>query len=91
VFHPMRVLEVGLRVLARQFNIDSGHRNWKDDREFYSQCASYFRVVKDAWRNYTAHARGNYIDEESFDMMANVRGFMQRLAVKLREEPASSF
>src|SRR5207245_6054748 len=58
---------------------------WKDDREFYSQCASHFRVVKDAWRNYTAHARGKYDEQEAIDMLGNVRGFMQKLATRLHE------
>jgi hypothetical protein len=59
--------------------------SWKDDREFYSQCASHFRVVKDAWRNYTAHARGKYDEQEALDMLGNVRGFMQKLATRLHE------
>ncbi|MBZ5606870.1 MAG: hypothetical protein LAP38_01320 [Acidobacteriia bacterium] len=59
--------------------------NWKDDREFYSQCVSHFRVVKDAWRNYTAHARGKYDEQEALDMLGNVRGFMQKLATRLHE------
>jgi hypothetical protein len=59
--------------------------NWKDEREFYSQCASHFRVLKDAWRNYTAHARGKYDAEEAHDILTNVRGFMQKLSTKLAE------
>jgi hypothetical protein len=43
------------------------------------------RVVKDAWRNYTAHLRGKYDDQEAEDMLANVRGFMQKLATRLHE------
>ena len=58
---------------------------WKDDREFYSQCASHFRIVKDAWRNYTAHARGKYDEQEASDMLTSVRGFMQKLATRLHE------
>ena len=109
VFHLMRVLEIGLSVLANQFNVSSAHTNWetiikqiekaivamdqdpnrlptwKDDREFYSQCASHFRVVKDAWRNYTAHARSKYDEQEALDMLGNVRGFMQKLATRLHE------
>jgi len=56
--------------------------NWKDDREFYSQCASHFRFVKDAWRNYTAHARGKYLQEEAESILINVRGFMQKIATR---------
>lgn len=111
VFHLMRVLEIGLGVLAKQFNppIPSEHTNWetiinqsekriatmdsdpnrsatwKDDREFYSQCASHFRVFKDAWRNYTAHARGRYDAQQALEMFNNVRGFMQKLATRFHE------
>lgn len=59
--------------------------DWKDEREFYSQCASHFRVVKNAWRNYTAHARGKYDEQEALDMLGNVRGFMQKIATRLHE------
>lgn len=110
VFHLMRVLEIGLSVLAKQFNIPSGHTNWetiinqiekairdmdkdpqrpsnwKDEREFYNQCASHFRVVKDAWRNYTAHTRGKYEPGEAFDILVSVRSFMQKLSTRLQEE-----
>jgi hypothetical protein len=60
--------------------------NWRDDREFYSQCASHFRVIKDAWRNYTAHARGKYDADECSDILTGVRAFMQKLATRLRDE-----
>ena len=59
--------------------------NWRDDREYYSQCASYFRIVKDAWRNYTAHARSEYREGQASDIYTNVRGFMQRLSERLCE------
>jgi hypothetical protein len=58
---------------------------WKDEREFYSQCASYFRIVKDAWRNYTAHARGKYTEDEADELFRSVRSFMQKLATRLHE------
>ena len=109
VFHLMRVLEVGLGVLARRFNEPYDHTNWgdiinrlerdirdiekapgrppdwKDEREFYSQCTSYFRVTNDAWRKYTAHARGKYDEQEALDLFGNVRGFMRKMAMKLSE------
>jgi hypothetical protein len=111
VFHLMRVMEIGLVALSKQFGLPCDHTNWetvingvekaiasiekspsrpdswRGDREFYSQCASHFRVVKDAWRNYTAHARGKYDEQEAVDMLGNVRGFMQKLATRLREVP----
>jgi hypothetical protein len=61
--------------------------NWKEDQEFYSQAASYFMVLKDAWRNYTAHARGRYDGDEAFRIMNNACGFMKKLATRLTENP----
>lgn len=109
VFHLMRVLEIGLSVLAAKFSIPSGHTNWhniiegveravrnmgadpakpadwKDQQEFYSQVANHFMIFKDAWRNYTAHARGKYTDEEAGIIMANTQAFIQKLATRLHE------
>ena len=59
--------------------------DWKDQQEFFSQSASHFMVMKDAWRNYTAHRRGKYTDEEAETLLINVRGFMQKLATRLHE------
>lgn len=59
--------------------------DWRDQQEFYSQAASYFRVLKDAWRNHTAHARGRYDQSEAMDILVAVRGFMQKLATRLHE------
>lgn len=109
VFHLMRVLEIGLILLAKKFNIPSDHTNWnpmiegvekairnmandpnklsnwKEEREFYAQVVNLLALVKDGWRNYTAHARGKYDDEEAEVIMINVRAFMQKLATKLSE------
>jgi hypothetical protein len=57
----------------------------KEQQEFYSQAASHFGLLKDAWRNYTAHARGRYDEQEATDIMTSVRAFMQRLATRLQE------
>lgn len=59
--------------------------NWKDEQEFYSQAASSLMLLKDAWRNYTAHARGKYTEEEASQIMDNVKTFMQKLAARLTE------
>lgn len=56
--------------------------NWKEKREFYAQIVSYLALVKDAWRNFTAHARGKYDLEEAELMLLNVRAFMQKVANK---------
>jgi hypothetical protein len=57
----------------------------KEQQEFYAQAASHFGVLKDAWRNYTMHARGIYTEEMAEDILNNVRSFMQKLATRLRE------
>jgi hypothetical protein len=57
----------------------------KEQQEFYAQAASHFGILKDAWRNYTMHARGVYTDEMAEDIFNSVKGFMQKLAATLRE------
>jgi hypothetical protein len=54
--------------------------DWKVKQEVYSQIASSFMIFKDAWRNYTAHARGKYLEEEADAIYRNVQAFMKRLA-----------
>ena len=59
--------------------------DWKGLQEFYAQAASFLGITKDAWRNYTAHARGKYTEEEASQILGNVRAFMQKLATRLKE------
>jgi ABC-type Fe3+-hydroxamate transport system substrate-binding protein len=57
----------------------------KEQQEYYSQAASYFRTVKDAWRNHTMHARAKYTEEEAEQIFNAIKGFMQKLAERLAE------
>lgn len=57
----------------------------KDQQEFYAQAASQFGILKDAWRNYTMHARGFYTEEQAERIFENVKAFMQKLAERIRE------
>lgn len=57
----------------------------KEQQEFYAQAASHFGILKDAWRNYTAHARGIYTEETAQRIFDNVGDFMQKLATRLHE------
>jgi hypothetical protein len=59
----------------------------KEKFEFYSQAASSFMFFKDAWRNYTAHSRGKYTEEEADAIYRNVSSFMKRLAEGGISEP----
>ena len=56
--------------------------DWKEKHEKYSQLANSFMFFKDAWRNYTAHARGKYTEDESDAIYRNVRSFMQGLVTQ---------
>jgi hypothetical protein len=57
----------------------------KEQQEFYAQAASHFGILKDAWRNYTMHARGSYTEEQAERIFENVKGFMEKLAERLHE------
>ncbi len=57
----------------------------KEQQEFYAQAASHFGILKDAWRNFTMHARGKYTEDEAERIFENVKGFMQKLAERLHE------
>ncbi|MGA3099568.1 MAG: hypothetical protein ABSF25_24200 [Bryobacteraceae bacterium] len=59
----------------------------KDQQEFYAQAAAHFGVLKDAWRNHTAHVRSNYDQEDALDILQSVRAFFRKLAVRLSETP----
>jgi hypothetical protein len=62
----------------------------KAKHQFYSDCATHFRYIKDAWRNHNAHSRRGdppYSDEKVIQIFDNVRGFMQTLATKIQEIP----
>ena len=111
VFHLMRVLEIGLTALGKQFGVSLAHTNWapaieqiegkirdmhkdpvwkvlpdcKEQQEFFAQAASHFAILKDAWRNYTMHARGKYTEDEAERIFETVKGFMQKLAERLHE------
>lgn len=57
----------------------------KEQQEFYSQAASHFGILKDAWRNHAMHVRGKYTEEEAERIFENVKAFMQKLAERLTE------
>jgi len=54
--------------------------DWKEQQEFYSQAVGYLHVTKDAWRNYTAHARGKFEPKQVKVMLENVKLFMQHIS-----------
>jgi hypothetical protein len=54
--------------------------DWKDKQEKYAQAANSFMFFKDAWRNYTAHYRSKYTEDEADGIYRNVCSFMKQLA-----------
>ncbi len=65
---------------------------WKEEEQFYSQVATQFIFLKNAWRNYTVHVRGGkYTDEEAENIMRSVLAFMQKLSTKLSENPKEDY
>jgi hypothetical protein len=54
----------------------------KQLQESYSQIASHFGVLKNAWRNYTMHARGSYTEEQAELIFRNTKAFMAGLVEK---------
>lgn len=59
--------------------------DYKDQQSFYLQAASYFGVVKDAWRNHTMHIRGKYTEQEAENIYNSVKAITQKLAERLSE------
>lgn len=57
----------------------------KEQREFYSQAAVHFGVIKDAWRNSTMHPRAKFTPDEAEVIFLGAKGFMQKLAEKLSD------
>jgi hypothetical protein len=55
--------------------------DWKEQQKFYSQAATHFMFLKDAWRNHIMHIRDVPYDEgRAFSVFDHVRQFMQALA-----------
>jgi len=57
----------------------------KEQQEFFAQAATHFGILKDAWRNYTMHVRGKYTEDEADQIFDASKGFMQKLATRLKE------
>lgn len=58
---------------------------WKNVQPFYSEAVTYFRKVKDAWRDHTMHIKRHYDELGSLGILNSVNDFMRHLAKKLHE------
>ncbi len=61
--------------------------DWRADRESYAQMLSSLEVLKDAWRNSTAHARANHDAKDAHRILHQVEAFMSKLATRHAEGP----
>jgi len=59
--------------------------NWKEERAYYSEIASNFAMVKDAWRNHVAHGNKRYEEGEADSIFRYICQFMNKLAFQFRE------
>lgn len=59
--------------------------DWKERKTYYSDVATHFQFVKDAWRNQAMHARQVYDEGQAKDILDHVRLFMAQLSVRLAE------
>lgn len=59
----------------------------KDEIDWFSDAATHFRYLKDAWRNYAAHGKDRYDRDEADRVYQNVKDFMISLSSRLSEVP----
>ena len=58
----------------------------KDERiNFLSQAAKEFMYFKDGWRNYVAHNRITYGQDDALEVIEHVQAFTEKLSANLRE------
>jgi hypothetical protein len=57
----------------------------KADEQWFSEAASHFRLIKNAWRNHAQHLHERYDEERAVVIYDSVRAFMRHLATKLHE------
>jgi len=53
--------------------------DWKEQQKFYSQAATHFMFLKDAWRNHIMHVRDVYDEGRALSIFSHVRELMQAL------------
>ena len=78
------ILEIEKKI--REMHVDPSWKSLPDCKEqqtFYAQAATYFALIKDAWRNHTMHVRAKYTEPEADQIFRTVKAFMQKLSERL--------
>jgi len=68
-------IEAKVRRMDSSFGPD-----WKEQQKFFSQAASQFMFLKDAWRNHVMHGRDVYDEGKALSIFTHVRSVMRALA-----------
>jgi hypothetical protein len=71
---------------ARAIEGKQGYKGKKADQQFYSDAALQLGLMKDAWRNYTAHAKVTYQPPEALDIMQATCRFLDKVASRGSEK-----
>jgi hypothetical protein len=78
--------EIVTKVDATIKNLESKSRGSRDeDLTFYSEAASHFRYLKNAWRNHVAHNRETYDDVQAHSVLGHTQDFMKHLSTRLKQ------
>jgi hypothetical protein len=94
VFHLMRVMEVGLKAVAKALGVPyisewgrciGEMEKVQPKSAFFTDAVAHLRTVKNAWRNPTMHIERQYSDREAETIFRAVEAFMLHLATKLTE------
>ena len=61
-------------------------RKWPELRQFYSEAAERFRLLRDAYRNEVMHLNQSYGHEQAKDIYIYTKAFMGTLGKRIREK-----
>lgn len=71
-------IETKAKAIEQQPN--KSNPNKQSDSQFYSEIATSASNFKNAWRNYVAHGKAPYTDQQAIDVLRDVCRFFNKLA-----------
>lgn len=80
--NSIQQIESKIRTIDKNWGND-----WKEQQKIYSNIASHFMFLKDAWRNHVMHASDVYDKGKAGSAFQHTREFMQEIAKHLKEVP----
>ena len=76
----MRNLVDGIQAKARALDNAPKSTTKSSDAQHYSEIALDAGLMKDAWRNYVAHAKINYTENQALDVLNATRRFLEKIS-----------